>query len=85
VTGRSVRVLVVVWGALYIACLSWPGLTLFNRIEPKILGMPFVMAFVAGWLVLGLLVFIVVDRVVSREETELGDEAARASMPDKRH
>jgi hypothetical protein len=78
-------VLVVVWGALYIACLSGPGLTLFNRIEPKILGMPFVMAFVAGWLVLGLLVLIVVDRVVSREEAELSDEAAPASMPHKTH
>jgi hypothetical protein len=43
------------------------------------------MAFVAGWLVLGLLVLIVVDRVVSREEAELSDEAARASMPDTTH
>jgi hypothetical protein len=68
VSGRGARVLIVVWAIVYAISLSWPGLTLFNRVEPKILGMPFVMAFVAGWLVLGLIVLILVDRAVSREE-----------------
>jgi len=71
-SGRGARVLVIVWGAAYAICLSWPGLTLFNRIEPKILGMPFIMAFVAGWLVLGLIVLILVDRAVRREEEARG-------------
>jgi len=72
-SGRSARVLIVVWGIAYVVLLSWPGLTLFNRIEPKILGMPHVMAGVAGWLVISLIVLIVVDRAVSREETHLPD------------
>lgn len=69
-SGRLARWLIVVWGAAYVVCLSWPGLVPFNRIEPKIMGMPFVMAFVAGWLVLGLLVLIVVDRAISAEEDD---------------
>lgn len=71
--GRSARWLVVIWGAAYVVFLSWPGLVPFNRIEPMILGMPFVMAFVAGWLVLGLIVLLVVDRVISREEDDMRD------------
>jgi len=71
VSGRGARRLVITWGVGYVACLSWPGITFFNRIEPKIFGMPFIMAFVAGWLVLGLLVLVLLDRAVSREETHL--------------
>ena len=70
-SGRTARWLVLLWGAGYVVCLSWPGLTVFNRIEPKILGMPFVMAFVAGWLVLGLVVLILLDRAVTREEPDV--------------
>ncbi len=75
-SGRAARLLIVAWGTAYVVCLSWPGLLPFNRIEPKVLGMPFVMAFVAGWLVLGLIVLIIVDRAVSRDEYPGGDGAA---------
>ena len=66
---RSARLLVLAWGVAYVVCLSWPVVGFFNRLEPRILGMPFVMMFVVGWLLLGLLVLFLLDRAVTREES----------------
>ncbi len=49
---------------------TWPGILLFNRVEPRILGMPFIMAWHAGLLLLTLVVLYLLDRVESRERKQ---------------
>jgi hypothetical protein len=40
-----------------VGALTWPGYAWFgNRIEPYVLGLPFSLAWVVGWVVLGFLV-----------------------------
>lgn len=69
-TVANARLLLAFWGVAYVICLSWPVIGFFNRIEPRIFGMPFVMAFVVGWLVLGLIVLYILDRAVTADEAE---------------
>lgn len=52
----------------YAAAVTWPGAVPFNRIRPLVLGMPLVMAWVAGWLVLAFVALLVLDRAETREE-----------------
>ncbi len=49
---------------------TWPGILLFNRVEPRILGMPFIMAWHAGLLLLTLVVLYLAHRVESRERKQ---------------
>ncbi len=49
---------------------TWPGILLFNRVEPRILGMPFIMAWHAGLLLLTLVVLYLAHRVESRERRQ---------------
>lgn len=60
---------VLFWGWLIAATvlLCFPGIVPFNRIRPTVLGLPFVFAWVALWVVLALVVFLAVDAVVGRE------------------
>jgi len=54
----------------FVFVATWPGIMPFNRIEPLILGLPFIMAWYAGLLLLTLVVLYLVDRVESREREE---------------
>jgi hypothetical protein len=56
---------------LFVVAVTWPGMVPFNRIEPKILGLPFSMAWVAFWVALSFLVLAVLDRV---EEAARGED-----------
>jgi hypothetical protein len=38
--------------ALYAFFLTWPGIVPFNRIEPRVLGLPFVMFWISLWVLL---------------------------------
>lgn len=43
--------------------VTWPGMVPFSRIEPLILGLPFSMAWIAGWIAGVVVVLTLLDRV----------------------
>jgi TRAP-type C4-dicarboxylate transport system permease small subunit len=54
---RAADVLLAVYVAAGLAALVWPGYAWAgSRIEPLVLGLPFSLAWVAGWLVLTFVV-----------------------------
>ena len=48
--------------------MTWPGATFFNSFEPLILGLPFNLAWPAGWVLLGFVVLIWLNLAVEAEE-----------------
>lgn len=60
--------LTLFWGYVIAATLllTFPGIVPFNRQRPFLLGMPFVLVWVALWVVLAFCVFLAVDRVLGR-------------------
>ncbi len=64
---RWTRLAVTAFLLFFVFAVTWPGILPFNRLEPRILGMPFVMAWHAGLLVLTGVVLYLADRVESRE------------------
>lgn len=48
--------------------VTWPGVLYFNRIEPRILGLPFNFAWVAAWIVLSFAILALLEWTVSRDE-----------------
>ncbi len=67
---RWTRRAVAAFLILFAMAVTWPGILLFNRVEPRILGMPFIMAWHAGLLLLTLVVLYLLDRVESRERKQ---------------
>ncbi|MGH7481639.1 MAG: DUF3311 domain-containing protein [Longimicrobiales bacterium] len=65
-TTRGGRVIFVVFLVAYTVALTWPGLTLANRVRPFVLGLPFIFFWIALWVALGLLVFWAIDRLEAR-------------------
>ncbi len=72
VTFRSRVVLVYV--GMFLLAVTWPGATLTNRFEPQIFGLPFNLAWGAGWVVLGFVLLLWLDRAVTQDETAKADE-----------
>lgn len=68
---------------LFALAVTWPGMLPFNRFRPTILGLPFSMAWIAMWVLLSFLVFLVVDRVESRSRDNTEAEGAEdpANVP----
>jgi hypothetical protein len=73
-TVRTARRLTVLWVVLATVLLTWPAILPFNRIEPRLLGLPFVIVWVALWIVLGFVVLLIADRAVTRAERASGRE-----------
>ena len=58
-----------------LAALTWPVYPrLSNRIEPRLLGLPFSLAWIVGWIVASLVALVLYERFVSRR-SEHGSEA----------
>jgi predicted membrane channel-forming protein YqfA (hemolysin III family) len=55
---------------LFAVMVVWPAFTLFNRVEPLILGLPFNMAWVAIWLVASIGILYLVDRARRRDQED---------------
>lgn len=53
--GRS---LVIAFFVLYAIAVTFPGVVPFNRITPYVFGLPFVLAWYAGWVILGGIVLL---------------------------
>jgi TRAP-type C4-dicarboxylate transport system permease small subunit len=62
VSRRAGRILFVGFFLAYALAVTWPGVLPFNRVRPFVLGLPFSFAWVALWIVLGLVVFLIVHR-----------------------
>lgn len=52
-----------VFFVLFVLAVTWPGMLLFNRIHPLILGLPLSMFWIALWVFLSFLVLLTVDWV----------------------
>jgi hypothetical protein len=63
---RATRALAVLFFLAYAVAVTWPGVLPFNRIRPLVFGLPFVMVWIALWIVGGVLVLWWVDRVEAR-------------------
>ena len=71
---KTARTLTVVYLALMTFFITWPGLLPFAHVEPFVLGLPFSMAWIAGWVSGSVLVLYLLDRVERRYRSE-GDPA----------
>ena len=56
-----VRLFAAVFFGLFVVAVTWPGMIPFNRIEPLVLGLPFSMAWIAGWVLASFFVLLMVD------------------------
>ena len=63
---RWIRWSVIFFFLLFVAAVTWPGMTLGNRIHPLILGLPFSMVWIASWVVLSFLVLVALDSAEGR-------------------
>ena len=63
---RTARVLTCIYLALAMFFVTWPGLVPFARIEPLVLGLPFSMAWIAGWIAGSVFVLYGLARVERR-------------------
>ncbi len=52
----------VVFFVLFAVAVTWPGMIPGNRIFPLVLGLPFSMVWIAGWVATSCLVLLVLDR-----------------------
>lgn len=59
---RTARRATAAFFLVYAVATTYPGLLPFNRARPFILGVPFTLFWVALWVVLGLVMFLVLDR-----------------------
>lgn len=76
---RSARAGAFVFFLLFAAAVTWPGMLVGNRIEPRFLGLPFAMVWVAAWVLAGGLVLYLLDRTEMRHRGEGTDPAASAT------
>jgi hypothetical protein len=63
---RTARTLTGAYLVAALVFVTWPGLIPFARIEPLVLGLPFSMAWIAGWVIGVLVVLVLLDRVEKR-------------------
>jgi hypothetical protein len=63
---KTARVLTGAYLLLALFFVTWPGLVPFARIEPLVLGLPFSMAWIAGWVAGVVVVLTLLDRVEKR-------------------
>jgi hypothetical protein len=63
---RTARALTGAYLVAALVFVTWPGLLPFARIEPLVLGLPFSMAWIAGWVIGVLVVLVLLDRVEKR-------------------
>ena len=70
---RGMRRLVGLYFVAFAFAVTWPGMVPFNRIEPLVLGLPFSMAWVAAWVVVGCLLLVALDAVERRGRRHADD------------
>jgi hypothetical protein len=68
VTERRARRVASAFFVVYALAVTWPVVLPFNRIRPLVLGLPFSMVWVTLWIVLGGIVFWLLERTVDANE-----------------
>ena len=71
---RTARALTAVYFTLMLITVTWPGMLPFSRVRPLILGLPFSLAWIAGWVAGSVVVLYLLDRVEKRARGDVGDE-----------
>lgn len=51
---------------LNLLAVIWPGVTFFRTAEPFVLGLPLSMAWPVGWIIVGFIALLVLDRFEQR-------------------
>jgi hypothetical protein len=67
-----VRVLLGIFYFAFLFAVTWPGMLPFNRIEPRVLGLPFAFAWPALWVTASFFVLAALDRSEDRPDDEEG-------------
>ena len=78
---RRVRGVTILFFILFVAAVTWPGMTLGNRIFPLILGLPFSMVWIAFWVVLSFLVLAALDAMEGRARGPALTQSVHAQAP----
>lgn len=63
---KTARILASTYFVLALVFVTWPGIVPFARVEPLVLGLPFSMAWIAGWVAGSVPVLWLLDRVERR-------------------
>lgn len=72
---KTARILAAAYHLLMLYFVTWPGVLPFAKAEPLILGLPFTMAWIAGWIAGSVIVLTLLDRVEKRfRVVEGGDD-----------
>ena len=66
---NAARTLTVVYFIAMLLSVTWPGMVPFAKVEPFILGLPFSLAWIAGWIAGSVIVLFLLDRVERRHRT----------------
>lgn len=61
---HSVRLVASAFFIANVLAVIWPGLPYFNRVEPLIFGLPFIMAWLASWLLASLVVLAWIEHKI---------------------
>lgn len=67
---RWARAFTAVFFTAFALVVTWPGMLPFNRVEPLVLGLPFSMAWVSGWVLAGGIVLWVLDAAERKARDE---------------
>lgn len=63
---RWVRGGTILFFLLFVCAVTWPGMTLGNRIRPMVFGLPLSMVWIAAWVALSFLVLALLDLLEGR-------------------
>lgn len=77
---RAARAGAFLYFLLFAGAVTWPGMLLGNRIEPRILGLPFAMIWVAAWVLGGGVALFLLDR--AEAGARRGTGSSRDTGPD---
>ena len=55
---------------LFVLAVTWPGMIPGNRIFPLVLGLPFSMVWIAGWVVLSFFLLLLLDRAEGQDRED---------------
>ena len=80
---KTARALTVVYLALMTISVTWPGFLPFARNEPFVLGLPFSVAWIAGWVAGSVVVLYLLDRVEQRHRPQGRSERDAARVRDR--
>ena len=69
---RTARTLTATYLILALVCVVWPGFVPFARVRPLVLGLPFSMAWIAGWVAGTAVVLALLDLVERKYRTAPG-------------